>query len=547
MFGVFLLYPVLATLTPVLDGTVGGVSVAYLAGFLVIIFGLAVALTHTARANRARGARCPRSRSPCRRCRSIVVLALVLATLVLTGYAARRNKDTGDHYVAGRRIGGLANGLALAGDQISAASFLGITGAIALTGFNGFYLAVGLPIAYVLVLLLVAEPLRNLGRYTLADVVSVRFEGRGLRASIAVATVIMTVIYMTVQFIGAGLIAGALLDVNFTVAVLVLGVLMTLYTVLGGMVATTYIQIFKTSLLAVMVLAVFVAVISRTGWNPIGPMLDATDSFGAKVVEPDRSDTTESLNWLSLNIGLVLGIMGLPHVMLRFLTVRDAKAARNSAAVAISIFSVFFLMLPIFGYAALNEIGKKAIVAANPAGNSAGPMLAQEVGGDVLYALVAGVTIATILAVLAGMAIAVSGAVAHDLYTSVFKRGNVEERGQLIVGRLAGAGAAVIAILLALGAKDLNIANVANIAFAIAASTTMPTLLLTIYWRGFNQVGAVSAMVGGLTVALVLVLARARRDGQGRRDLAARDPGHRLRPGGLPVRLRRNAGSGAGA
>ena len=154
----------------------------------------------------------------------IVVLALVLATLVLTAYAAARNKDTGDHYVAGRRIGGLANGLALAGDQISAASFLGITGAIALTGFNGFYLAVGLPIAYVLVLLLVAEPLRNLGRFTLADVVSVRFEGRGLRASIALATVIMTVIYMTVQFIGAGLIAGALLDVDFTVAVVVLGV-----------------------------------------------------------------------------------------------------------------------------------------------------------------------------------------------------------------------------------------------------------------------------------------------------------------------------------
>ena len=223
-----------------------------------------------------------------------VVGALVLATLVLTGYAAARNKDTGDHYVAGRRIGGWANGLALAGDQISAASFLGITGAIALTGFNGFYLAVGLPIAYVLVLLLVAEPLRNLGRYTLADVVAVRFEGRSLRGWIALATVVMTIIYMTVQFIGAGLIAGALLDVNFTVAVLVLGVLMTLYTVLGGMVATTYIQIFKTSLLAVMVLAVFVAVISRTGWNPIGPMLDATDSFGFKIVEPDRSDRTES-------------------------------------------------------------------------------------------------------------------------------------------------------------------------------------------------------------------------------------------------------------
>ena len=255
-----------------------------------------------------------------------------------------------------------------------------------------------------------------------------------------------------------------------------------------------------------MVLAVFVAVISRTGWNPIGPMLDATDSFGSKIVEPDRSDTTESLNWLSLNIGLVLGIMGLPHVMLRFLTVRDAKAARNSAAVAISIFSVFFLMLPIFGYAALNEIGKKAIVAANPAGNSAGPMLAQEVGGDLLYALVAGVTIATILAVLAGLAIAVSGAVAHDLYTSVFKRGNVEERGQLIVGRVAGAGAAVDRdpdLVRGQGPQHRRTSPTSR--SRSAASTTMPTLLLTIYWRGFNQVGAVSAMVGGLTVALVLV------------------------------------------
>jgi SSS family transporter len=435
----------------------------------------------------------------------VIVGALVLATLVLTAYAARRNKDTGDHYVAGRRIRGWQNGMALAGDQISAASFLGITGAIALTGFNGFYLAAGLPIAYVLVLLLVAEPLRNLGQYTFAEVVSVRFEGRGLRGAIATATIVMTIIYMTVQFIGAGLIAGSLLDVSFTVAVLVLGVLMTLYTVLGGMVAATYIQIFKTSLLAVMVLAVFVAVISRTGWNPIGPMLDAADEFGSSVVEPDRSSTTESLNYLSLNIGLVLGIMGLPHVMLRFLTVRDARAARTSAAVAISIFSVFFLMLPIFGYAALNEIGKKAIVAANPAGNSAGPMLADKVGGEVLYALVAGVTITTILAVLAGLAIAASGAVAHDLYTSVFKRGEVTERGQLIVGRLAGAASAAVAIVIALGAKDINIAFLANVAFAIGASTTMPTLLLTIYWRDFNRMGAISAMVGGLTVALVLV------------------------------------------
>ena len=436
----------------------------------------------------------------------VIVCVLVAITLALTAYAARTTRDTGDHYVAGRRITGWQNGLALAGDQISAASFLGITGAVALTGFNGFYLAVGIPTAYLLVLLVIAEPLRNLGRYTLADVVATRFEGRSLRGALAVATIVMTTIYMVVQFVGAGTIAGLLLDVDFTVAVLALGALMITYTVLGGMVATTYIQIFKTSLLAVMVLAVFVAVISRTGWNPLGPMLDAHDRFGPAVIEPDRSDSTANLNNLSLNIGLVLGIMGLPHVMLRFLTVRDAAAARSSAVIAIAIFSVFFLMLPIFGYAALNELGKEAIVADNPAGNAAGPQLAQAVGGDLLFALVAGVTIATILAVLAGLAIAASGAVAHDLFTSVLRRGDVDERRQLVVGRLAVVGTAVVAIALALGARDLNIAFLANVAFAIGASTTFPALLLTIYWRGFNGTGAMAGMVGGLVVSLVLVL-----------------------------------------
>jgi SSS family solute:Na+ symporter/cation/acetate symporter len=180
----------------------------------------------------------------------VIVLVLVAITLALTFYAARRTRDTGDHYVAGRRISGWQNGLALAGDQISAASFLGITGAVALTGFGGFYLALGLPTAYLLVLILIAGPLRNLGRYTLADVVVTRFESRGLRAAIAVATLVMTAIYMLVQFVGSGLVAGALLDVDFSVAVVILGGLMITYTVLGGMVATTYIQIFKTSLLS---------------------------------------------------------------------------------------------------------------------------------------------------------------------------------------------------------------------------------------------------------------------------------------------------------
>jgi SSS family solute:Na+ symporter/cation/acetate symporter len=435
-----------------------------------------------------------------------IVCALIAATIGITAWAKRRNADTGDHYVAGQRLSGWQNGLALAGDQISAASFLGITGAVALTGMNGFMLGIGLSTAFLLILLVVAEPLRNLGRYTLADAVATRFEGRALRGSIAVTTLVLTTIYMIVQFIGSGLVASALLDVDFAVAVVALGALMTIYTVVGGMVGATYIQIFKTSLLVIMVLTLFAVVISRTGWNPLGPMKEAAASFGDDVMKVDRSDSTSSWNLVSLNLGLVLGMMGLPHIMVRFLTVRDGRAARSSAQVAMWIFAVFFLLLPIFGFAAANEVGQDAIAEANPAGNSAAAQLAQAVGGDVLFALVAGVVIATVLAVLAGLAIAASGAAAHDLYTNVIKRGQVDETRQLFVGRLAGACIAVVAIVLALAAKDLNIAFLANVAFAIAAATTMPVIVLSIYWRGFNRTGATYGMVGGLVLSLVLVV-----------------------------------------
>ena len=435
-----------------------------------------------------------------------IVCALIATTIGITAYAKRRNLDTGDHYVAGRRLSGWQNGLALAGDQISAASFLGITGAVALTGMTGFLLGIGLSAAFLLIVLLVAEPLRNLGRFTLADAVATRFEGRGLRGSIAVTTLVISTVFMVVQFVGSGLVASALLDIDFAVAVIILGGLMTLYTVVGGMVGATYIQIFKTSLLLVMVATLFVVVISRTGWNPLGPMKEAAAQMGDDVMRVDRSDSTVSWNFISLNMGLVLGMMGMPHIMVRFLTVRDGRAARSSAQGAMWIFALFFLLLPIFGFAAANEVGRDAITAANPAGNSAATALAQAVGGDVLFALVAGVVIATVLAVLAGLAIAASGAAAHDLYTNVLKRGEVDERRQLQVSRLAGVGIAVVAIALALGAKDLNVAFLANVAFSIAASTTMPVVVLSIYWKGFNRTGATWGIVGGLTLSLVLVV-----------------------------------------
>ena len=374
------------------------------------------------------------------------------------------------------------------------------------TVFSGFYLAVGIPTAFLLVLLVVAEPLRNLGKYTLADVVSFRFDGRLLRGSIAVTTLLISTIYMMIQFVGAGVLAESLLGIPFSVSVVVLAVLMTIYMLLGGMVAATYIQVFKSMLLLLLVFVLLLFVISRTGWNPVGPLIETADNLGVQAVSSQRLESVASWNNVSLMIGLSLGIMGLPHVMLRFLTTKDAKAARSSALIAMTIFSIFFLCLPIFGYAALNTVGRETIVADNPGGNLAVARLAEAVGGNVLLSILAGVVIATILAVLAGIAIAASGAAAHDLYTNVIKRGDVTPERQLLVGRVAGVVISIVAILLALGAQNLNIGFLANVAFALAASTLTPVLVLTIYWRGFNRVGAQAAITGGLISSIILVV-----------------------------------------
>ncbi|GAB3499755.1 solute symporter family protein [Amycolatopsis cihanbeyliensis] len=436
----------------------------------------------------------------------LIVVALIAVTLVLTSYASRRNNNADDHYVASSRIGGWQNGLALAGDQLSAAALLGITGAVALGGFDGFYLAVGVPAAYLLMLLVIAEPLRNLGRYTLADAVAARFDGRGLRGVMALSTLVISIIYMVIQFIGAGLLAQLLLGVSFPVAVLVIGTLMTVYTFLGGMVGTTYIQVFKAVLLIGTVFALLVLVTVETGGNPLGSMQEAASRFGAEVIAPRHGDLTGSLDTISLLLGMVLGMMGLPHVMVRFLTVRNGRAARQSIQVAMWIYAFFFCVLPIFGYAALNLVGRDAIRADNEAGNLAAPRLAETLGGNLLFAIVAGVVMTTILAVLAGLSIASSGAVAHDLYTTVLRRGAVSRGRQLLVGRVAGAAIAVIAMLVAFAAKTLNVAFLGNVAFSVAASTTMPVLLLTMYWRRFNRRGAVAGLVGGLVSAVGLVL-----------------------------------------
>lgn len=430
-----------------------------------------------------------------------IVVGILALTLGITWVAARRNTSASSHYVAEGQVGPVGNGLAIAGDYVSAASFLGITGAIALSGFSGFYLATAVPLAYLLVLLVIAEPLRNLGRFTLADAVAARFSGRGLRGCLAGTTIVISAMYMVIQFVGAGLLVRALLGVDFGVAVLVLGLLMVVYTMFGGMLATTWVQVLKTGLLLGGTATILLLMFAKYGPHPLGVLQGLPED----AVTAQPLGATKTIDTMSQQIALALGVMGLPHVMVRFLTVRDAPAARRSGIVALWVFSAFYLVLPFLGYGALRAIGTADIQAAHPKGNLAAVQLAGALGGDVLRAAIVGIGLATILAVLAGVAIATSGAFAHDLYTHVIKRGEVTGAQQLRAARVSLVGIALVAMLLALVAKQFNLAFLAMVAFSVAASTNMPVLVLSIYWRKFNRTGAIWALVGGLITSLGLV------------------------------------------
>ncbi|WP_039739162.1 solute symporter family protein [Saccharomonospora halophila] len=437
---------------------------------------------------------------------AIIFSVLVGLTLVITYVAARRGKSAADHFVADGQLTGRQNGLAIAGDYVSAASFLGVTGAIALSGFTGFYLAVFVPVAYVLALLLVAEPLRNLGRFTLADVLAIRFEGRSVRAVMAGSTLIVSTLYLVAQFVGAALLVRLLFGIDYTVAVLVIGGLTTVYTMLGGMLATSWIQIVKTTLMLACAVTLFVLVLVEYGGNPLGVFQDALETFGSGAVGPDPESGMAGFDQLSQVFGLVLGVLGLPHVMIRFFTVPDARAARSSAITAIWVFTAFYLMIPVIGYGAALLVGRDAITAQNSAGNLAVAQLAETVGGGALLALVSAVAFVTILAVLSGLVIAASGAIAHDLYAQVIKRGSVSPRAQLVSARIATFATCAVGVSLALAAADQNVAFLASLAFAVAASANLPALLLTIYWRRMTARAVLWGMGVGLVSSMGIIL-----------------------------------------
>ncbi|WP_145644167.1 solute symporter family protein, partial [Bacillus licheniformis] len=423
----------------------------------------------------------------------ILFLAIVALTLVITYFAAKQTKTANEFYTAGGGLTGIQNGLAIAGDYMSAASFLGIAGMIALNGFDGFFYSIGFLVAYLVVLYIVAEPLRNLGKFTMADMIASRFKQKKIRGVAALNTITISTFYMIAQLVGAGALIKLLLGIDYTLAVCIVGVLMTIYVVFGGMIATSWVQIIKAVLLMAGTLIISVIVFSKFGFsltNMFEQMKTATP-LGADFLNPGNKYKVP-LETLSLNLALVLGTAGLPHILIRFYTVKDAKTARKSVVSATWIIGIFYIMTVFLGFGAAAFVGFENILAADKAGNMAAPLLAQALGGDFLFAFVSAIAFATILAVVTGLVLSAASAFAHDIYSQIIRKGAATEKEQMIAARWASIGVSVLSILLAVFAQSLNVAFLVSLAFAVAASANLPLIIFTVFWKRFNAAGALA-------------------------------------------------------
>jgi cation/acetate symporter len=441
----------------------------------------------------------------------------VLITLAITFRASRNNKSAADYYAAGRNISGTQNGLAIAGDYLSAASFLGIAGAIAVYGYDGFLYSIGFLVAWLVALLLVAELMRNTARYTMADVLAFRMRQRPVRMAAAISTLAVSLFYLLAQMAGAGGLVTLLLGVSGeaaqAVVVTIVGALMIFYVLVGGMRGTTYVQIIKASLLIIGAFVMTVWVLGKYGFN-LSALLGAAAERavdGRDVLAPGAqygATDISKLDFVSLGLALVLGTAGLPHVLMRFYTVPTAKDARRSVVWAIWLIGIFYLFSLIIGYGAGALVGPDRILTAPGGVNAAAPLLAFELGGTVLLGIIAGVAFATILAVVAGLTITASASFAHDVYASVIKKGQVSGNGEVHVARITAVVIGAISIglgILALQA-GLNIAFLVALAFAVAASANLPTIIYTLFWKRFTTQGALWSIYGGLIACIGLII-----------------------------------------
>jgi cation/acetate symporter len=428
----------------------------------------------------------------------------IAITMGITWWAARRTRTTEQFYAAGRTITAGQNGFALAGDYMSAASFLGIAGLVSTTGFDGLIYSTGWLVGWPVVLFLVAEPLRNLGRYTFSDVVAARFRETPVRIAAATGTLATVVFYLIAQMVGAGGLIKLMFGISYELAIVIVGTAMIAYVLFGGMIATTWVQIVKAVLLLTGAALLAVLVLARFGGSPTALFAAAAERYGDGVLAPGKL-VSSPLDAISLGMALMFGTAGLPHILMRFYTVPDAATARRSVFYATGLIGAFYLLTFILGFGAMVLVGPDAIRAVDAGGNMAAPLLAELLGGTPFLGFIAAVAFATILAVVAGLTLSGAAALSHDLWVSVVRGGHATASEQLGVARLATVGLGVVAVALGMAFKGQNVAFMVSLAFAIAASSNFPALVLSIFWRGCTTRGAVSSMVIGTIATLALI------------------------------------------
>ncbi|MDD2308131.1 MAG: cation acetate symporter [Desulfuromonadaceae bacterium] len=460
-----------------------------------------------------------------------VIIGITMAVVV---WAAKQTKTAADFYAAGGGITGTQNGWAIAGDYMSAASFLGISGLISLYGYDGFMYSVGWLVAYITVLLIVAEPCRNAGKYTLGDILSFRTNPKPVRAFAAISTVAVSTFYLTAQMVGAGKLMALLVGVPYKTAIVGVGILMVGYVVFGGMTATTWVQIIKAGLLMSGAFLLSVLVLAKAGFNPIyffdmivhspdiqdhvsklvlrdGVILNGIDA-GQRFLEPGLF-MKSPLDQISLGMALVLGTAGMPHILMRFFTVPTAQAARKSVIIAMFIIGFFYVLTTLLGFGAAINLTPQGIISVDPGGNMATLMLAQQLGadiapimGDLFLAFLCSVAFATILAVVSGLVLAASAAIAHDIWVNVVKDGHADQHEQVMAARITSLVVGVVGIIIGLMAEKANVAHLVALAFAVASSGNLPVVVLSLFWRKFNTAGVISGLVVGTVASIGLVM-----------------------------------------
>jgi cation/acetate symporter len=460
---------------------------------------------------------------------NISIFAVFVAiTLVIVLRASRNNKSADDFYTGGRSFSGPQNGFAISGDYLSAASFLGIAGAIAVYGYDGFMYSIGFLVAWLVALLLVAELMRNTGKFTMADVLAFRLRQRPVRTAAAVNTLVVSFFYLLAQMAGAGGLVALLLGISDKtqqgLVITIVGLLMIVYVLVGGMKGTTWVQIIKAFLLIGGALVMSIMVLAHFGFSFNGlfdgavkaaahgeiaatdttPLIPASD--GTSILSPGLKYGANPLDFISLALALVLGTAGLPHVLTRFYTVPSAREARRSVVWSIWLIGIFYVFTLVLGYGAAALVGKGTILGAPGGVNSAAPLLANALGGPWLLGIISAVAFATILAVVAGLTMTASTSFAHDIYASVIKKGSVSQKDEVRVARITVVVIGLVAIVGGIVANGQNIAFLVALAFAVAASANLPTIIFSLYWKRFNTQGAVWSMVGGLISAIVLIV-----------------------------------------